>query len=80
MNESEHRVEEFSFVEKPKLRKYIAITSVGLRIISVSSTNIQDAISEIVSELEKPGREEFLRQWKRDGRMMCEEAIPPWSA
>lgn len=55
-------------------RRYTAVlTSNGTpRIISVYANNKDNALSEIIEQLGKPGRESILAQWQRNGSRVIE--------
>ena len=57
------------------MRKYIAVWHADRRIISVLATSKVDAIKQIVSQLNRPGRRDSLEAWERYGRKLIVESL-----
>lgn len=61
------------------MSRFVAVTTAGLRIMSVKASSVDEASREIVEQLARPGRYHTLAIWKRDGKKLIEEkdqAVP----
>jgi hypothetical protein len=67
---TKYLVEVMGFQPNSEFSNYVAISSAGLRIISVSAHNFKEARVLITEELGKPGRQAILHDWQISGQQI----------